>query len=166
VTDAQRKDDAELAQQAARLIGLCGARLHVSGSRAVQRKYRLLFWRFHRHEAHIGARHRLTDRLGIVAVVLVGLHIRLDELRRHQSYFMPQRDELARPMVRTAAGFHADEARGQVGEEGRHLAALELLAQHRFSVLIHTVNLKHALCQIDTHCRNLHDGRSFSLKWW
>jgi hypothetical protein len=26
------------------------------------------------------------------------------------------------------------------------------------------VNLKHALCQIDTHCRNLHDGRSLSVE--
>jgi hypothetical protein len=26
------------------------------------------------------------------------------------------------------------------------------------------VNLKHALCQIDTHCRNLHNGRSLSVE--
>jgi hypothetical protein len=36
---------------------------------------------------------------------------------------MAQRHELARPVVRTAAGFHANEAGGQIGEEGDHLAA-------------------------------------------
>jgi hypothetical protein len=140
-------------------------RAFIIPARAVQRKRCLLLGSFDRHEAHVRPRHRLADCLGIVAVVLVGLHVRLDELRRHEPHLVAQLDELARPVMRAATGLHPDQAGRQVGEELQHLAAFELLAQHRFPALAHPVDLEHALCQIDTHCRNLHDGRPLSVKW-
>ena len=51
-------------------------------------------------------------------------------------HLVAQLDELARPVVRAAAGFHPDQAGRQVGKELQHLAALQLLAQHRFAALI------------------------------
>jgi hypothetical protein len=67
---------------------------------------------------------------------------------------------LADPVVGTAAGLQADQARGQVREERQHLIPLEHLLQHRSPMLIHAVHCKHRFSQIDTNCRNLHDGRS------
>ena len=66
---------------------------------AVQREHRLLFWRF-TGTKHIG-RHSL-NRLGIVAVVLVGLHMQLDEL--HVS-LTSRRESLRGPVVRTLRSF-------------------------------------------------------------
>jgi hypothetical protein len=157
------QNDSKFAQQSPNLIGLRVARLHHPRACAVQRKRCLLLGRLGRHEAHGRPRDRLANRLGIVAVVLVGLHVRLDELRRHEPHFVAQLDELARPVVRAAAGFHPDQAGWQVAKELQHLAAFELLTQHCSPALAHPVDLKHALCQIDTHCRNLHDGRPLSV---
>jgi hypothetical protein len=64
--------------------------------------------------------------------------------------------------MRAAAGFHADQAGRQVGEERRHLLALQRLLEHGFASFIHAMYLEHVLCQIDTNCRNLHLGR---LSW-
>ena len=65
----------------------------------------------------------------------------------------------------TATGLHANQAGGQVDKEGRHLLALERLVEHGFAVLIHAVNLKHILGQIDANACNLHGGRSCWFKW-
>src|SRR4051812_570577 len=102
--------------------------LHQSLARSVYRQQRLLLCRLHRDEAHIRPRHRLADRLGIVAVALVRLHVRLYKLWRHQTHRMAQFPELPRPVVRAATGFHADQARLEIGEEAQHVLALELLA--------------------------------------
>jgi hypothetical protein len=95
-----------------------------------------------RHEPHVGPRHRFADRLGISRVVLVGLHIWLDELRRNQAHVVSKALQLARPMMRAAAGFHADQAPWQIREELGYLGALELLLQYCLTVLINAVDLE------------------------
>ena len=51
-------------------------------------------------------------------------------------------------------------ARRQVYKKTSHLAAVDLTAQYDFAVAIRAVQLKNALCQIDTHRCNIHGGRS------
>src|SRR5215813_7298464 len=62
-----------------------------------------------RHKAHGRTRHRFRDRLGIAAVVFVRLDIRLHELGRHELDLVAMGAEAARPVMRAATGFDADE---------------------------------------------------------
>jgi hypothetical protein len=68
-------------------------------------------------------------------------------------------------MVGTRAGLHADQARRQVFEEDRDLIAPRLLAQDRFAVRVHSVDLKDILRKIDPDCLDLHRGRPFRFEW-
>jgi len=70
----------------------------------------LLLYRLHRHEAHVRPAHRFADRLRIIGVVLVALHIRLHELRRNQLHRNSVRLECSRPVVRATTSLHADHA--------------------------------------------------------
>jgi len=47
----------------------------------MQAQKRLLLGVLHRYKAHVRSPHRLADRFRIGDIVLVGLHVRLDELR-------------------------------------------------------------------------------------
>jgi hypothetical protein len=102
---------------------------------------------------------------GIRRVVFVALDERLHVLRRNQLYRVPQRLQLPRPVVRTAARFHANLARQQIGEEGHHLVTLELLLQHGRPPFVSAMYLEHVLRRIDTNRRKFHLGRSLSFKW-
>jgi hypothetical protein len=68
--------------------------------------------------------------------MLIGLDIGFDELQRDQPDGMAQRLQLARPVMRAAACFHANQARRQVGEECHQLAALESLFKGSFSMRV------------------------------
>ena len=82
----------------------------------MHRQHGLLLDVLYRHIAHVGSAHRFTNRLGIRNVVLVRLHVRLHELRRHQLDRVPAPLKFSRPIVRAAAGFHADQAGLQLGK--------------------------------------------------
>jgi hypothetical protein len=69
--------------------------------------------------------------------------------------------ELARPVMGPAAGFHADQAVWQIGEEGHELVA----PQHRLAALVGPVHLEYVLAQIKADCRNLHGGCPFRFEW-
>src|SRR5262250_3928712 len=73
--------------------------------------------------------------------------------------------EFSGPVMRTAAGFHPNQARRQLREERRHLVAFELLLQHRPATLIDPMHLEHILCKVNANRRNLHRGRSPRFKW-
>ena len=73
--------DAVLGQQAANLIDLGRAVANQLAAHPVQCLNILLRYALDLHETHVGPIHRFADRLGIVRVVLVALHVRLDELR-------------------------------------------------------------------------------------
>jgi hypothetical protein len=59
-------------------------------------------------------------------------------------------------MMRTSARLHADQTGRQVGKKHGHLVPPQLLANHDMPSSIDTVNLEHALCQINADRRNLH----------
>lgn len=65
----------------------------------------------YRHETYVAPAHGFADRLGNGRVVLVRLHGRLDELQCNQLNGGAELLELARPVMRTAAGLHADQTR-------------------------------------------------------
>src|SRR5499426_1583038 len=165
IGDALWHHQAELPEQATNLVGLRSARLNEALAHTVERQYGLLFDAFDRHEAHVRSGDRLTDRLGIGDIVLVGFHIGLDELRGHQAHRMSKTLQSSGPVMRTTAGFHPDQARRQLREERRHLAAFELLLQHRPATLIDPMHLEHILCKVNANRRNLHRGRSPRFKW-
>ncbi len=107
-------------QQASDLVDHCRALLAQQRPRAMQRQYRLLLGRLHRYKSHARPGERLTDRLGIVAVVLVALAVGLDEPRRHQPRVVTQPRQLPRPKVAAAAGFQTDHARCELAKEGQN----------------------------------------------
>jgi hypothetical protein len=108
------------------------------------------------HEAHVGPRHGSANRLGIGRIALAGFSIRFDALWSHQADRVSEPLQLPGPKVGTAAGLHAHQARWKMGEKWRHLFAPELLSQHRVALLIHAVELKHGLFQVDANSRNVH----------
>ena len=55
------------------------------------------------------------------------IHVGLHELWGHELHRVSQGGQLPGPVVGTATGLHADEARFQVGKERQHLGAFELL---------------------------------------
>ena len=161
--DTLGDDDAKLGEQAPYLIGLCSAGFDKALSCPVHGEDGLLFDILDGDKAHIGPGNGFTDGFGIGHVVFVGFDVGFDELRRHEFDGVAVVLKLSCPVVRTAAGFHADQARWQVGEVGEHLGTLQFLARGHLAVFIHTVYLKNSLCQIDASCRNLHFWMPLSL---
>ena len=67
----------------------------------------------------------------------------------------PSQAASCRPFrMRSATGFHANQARGHIAEKLKHLVALELLPQHGLPALIDPVDLEDVLRQIDADCRS------------
>lgn len=75
----------------------------------------MLLFAPHRHEVHARSRHRLADCLCIGRVVLAALEVSLDVARRHQPELVAERDQFARPMVRSRARLDTDRARSEPG---------------------------------------------------
>ena len=90
-------DNPVLAQQAAQPIGLGGALLHQTTAHPVQGQDILLLGGLHRHEAHTGTADGFANRLSIVGVVLVPLHVGLDELRADELDLIPELPETPAP---------------------------------------------------------------------
>ena len=124
----------------------------------MQHENRLLVGALDRHKAHVRPRNGLANRLRIPRIVLVALHVRPYELRRHQLGRVPQFAQFARPKMRAAASFHPHQTRLQLGKEAHHLCTLQHLAQYRLAPIIHSVHLKQVLCQIKTNCCNIAHG--------
>src|SRR5215204_4855071 len=120
----------------------------------MQRQATLLLRRLGLDEPHVRPSDRLADCLGVSAIVLVPLHIRLHIGRRHQAHSVAKRLELAGPMMRRGAGFDANQARRQLLKEGQNVAALELTTEHDIALRIYAVNLKYRLRDIQTDCCN------------
>jgi len=103
---------------------------------------------------------RATASHGIRGIVLIGLDVGLYELGGDQLDRVAERLEAACEEVRSAAGFHADQARREVAEVGEKLAALQLLTQHRVTVRVDSVHLEDVLCKVNPDGCNVHGGRS------
>lgn len=96
--------------KAAYLIGLCIARLNEALPCAVKREYRLLLEGLDRHESHVWTRAGLADRVGVSRVILAGLHICFNEMRRHEPHRVAETLELASPVMQVVARLHSDQA--------------------------------------------------------
>jgi hypothetical protein len=79
-------------------------------ARPVEQQRRLALRRLDRNEAHARPLNRFADRLRVRHVVLLALHVRLDELRRHQAHVVAERRDLARPVVRRVASLDPDQS--------------------------------------------------------
>jgi hypothetical protein len=66
--------------------------------------------------------------------------------------------KLAPPVVRAGASFHADQTCRTLLEKRKQLAATKLTAHENPTVLIDTMNLKDALCEVDANCGKLGHG--------
>src|SRR6267143_929304 len=89
-----------------------------------------------RHKTHGGPRHRFRDGLGITAVVLVRLDVRLDALWGHALHLVARRADASRPIMRAATGFDADAYREQLREKGHQVMPGEALAIHDLARVI------------------------------
>jgi hypothetical protein len=123
----------------------------------MQRLDILVFDLFNGHKAHVRTTHCLTNRRGIIGIVLVALAVGRDELGTDQTHVMAELPHRARPMVRTLTGFHANTTGGELGHKGQQFGAGQLLTDHHMALRIHAVELKHVLCQIDPEDGYLHD---------
>src|ERR1019366_8807342 len=134
-------------------------------ARAVQPQQCLLFGVLDRNKPHVRSADRLANGLGIRRIMFIGLHVRLDKLRRNELHRMPKRREPAGPEMRTATGLHSNQAGRQLGEKCYDLRALQLLAHPNLASRIDPVHLENSLCQIKPNLRSLHRGRSCWFKW-
>ena len=73
--------------------------------------------RFNGNEAHSRAEHRFAYGLGIDRICFAALDIGLHIGRRNQSGIMTETSDLARPEVRTTAGFKPNTAGRQLAEK-------------------------------------------------
>ena len=71
---------------------------------------------------------------------------------------MTKLDQLASPVMRSAACFNANKARLDLRKERQHLRSSQRLADDWFAQRINTVNLKNVLGQIEADCATLNDG--------
>src|SRR5215213_2117908 len=75
---------------------------------------------------------------------------------------MAKGGELACPVMRAATGFQGDLGAGTLLEEGKHLSAAKIDAQHRTIRLINGVQREHRLGRVDANALNLGHGRLLS----
>jgi len=87
------------------------------------------------------------------------LHEWLDVGRRDEPNLMPHRLQLTRPVMRTAARFHRDQARRLLREEVEQLRPAELPAEHYAAALVSAVRMKNGLGDIQPDCDSLRHGR-------
>ena len=161
-------DQPVLSDQATDLVGLGRALLDQPTSYSVHRLDVLLIYRLDAHESHAGPAHRFADRLGVIGVVLVALHVRLHELRRNQLHLESFLLQLARPVMRATTRLHANLAAGLDRLE-QHLHPVlsgEPPAPERLLFPVYAVDLKHVLCQINPNANKLHGGPLLIFDWW
>ena len=61
---------------------------------------------------------------------------------------MPELGDLPRPKMSGETRFEGDHTRWKVGEKCKNLTSPDLPSEHRSSIGVGTVNLKHILCDI------------------
>src|SRR5581483_4081315 len=68
--------------------------------------------------------------------------------------------QLVRPVVRRVTGLHPNQVRTELGHEHPQVVTRERLAHHDLPARIAAVYPEDVFCEINSHCRNLHRGRS------
>lgn len=114
---------AELGQRRLHRIDQANALTHQQLARPPLHQQRLLLGRLYRHEVHRrtgakpGASRGLADLHGIGRVVPISLELGFNVFARHRLDLMPQRFDLARPVVRRRTGLAPDKAKRWFLEE-------------------------------------------------
>jgi hypothetical protein len=121
LSGAQWQHVAELGEQSANAIQHGGSLFNKSLSNSMKCQIRLLLDRLDGNETHIRSGYRLTDRLGIIAVVLPALAIRSHKFRCHQFHAVTKGGESPRPLVSSRTRFHANQAGRQLCNQLRKL---------------------------------------------
>ena len=89
----------------------------------------LLLGRLHRHGANRRPSDGLAARRSINRTVLVVLDVGLDVFGRRQPYAVAELLQFACPVMGRCTGFHADEARRELGEKGQYLRPPQRLVE-------------------------------------
>lgn len=145
------KDSPELVEQPAQGIALHVAHLHEQLALPVQREGGLLLSCFHAHELDLGLLHGQPDRTRVRGISLVACHKGTHDLGVQQAHGVAQRGELARPVMRSAARLHGDEASRLAGKVLKHFGTLELHVDDLAGAHVHRVQLKHLLGDVQPH---------------
>ena len=91
----------------------------------------------------------------------------LHKLRRHQLHLMAVLSQAACPGMGATAGFHTNARRGELGDKGHHLRAIEPFAYQNRAVLIHPHEVKHLFCNVDADdAKLLHGTRLLVVEWF
>ena len=96
---ADRRDDPELGKMGADRIDHRSLLADEEMARAMEYQATLLLGRLGLDEPHGGPGDHLADGLGVSGIVFLSLDIGLHVGRRHQAHRVPERLELARPMM-------------------------------------------------------------------
>jgi hypothetical protein len=90
------------------------------------------------------------------SIVFRPFDIALHVTRRHQTHGVTELGDFTRPMMSGSAGFHADQARGNLAKEANDLLAPQLTRDDDLARTIHAVHLEHVLGEIHADGANLH----------
>jgi hypothetical protein len=138
-------NDAELCKDTADLVGKRRPVADQPRANAMARLNAQLLTRLYRYKPHAGAACGLTNRFRVIQVTLVGLNVRLYELRADQPSFVAEIHKRARPVMRAGAGLHSNQTGRHIGKETANFLSPQGLSDHRIVSIINAVNLKYIL---------------------
>src|SRR5262249_51305809 len=110
----------------------------------------------HRHKAHIGAAHRLTNGLGIIGVILIPLYVGFHILGADEFDLMPGLLQYPCPVMRSRSGFDADQAGRELRHERCHLRAPQPFTQRHLAFSGDAMELEYLFGDIEACDGDLH----------
>lgn len=115
--------------------------------------------------AHTRSAHRLADRFGVGAVILVALDVGFNVLRGNQFDVVTAAFQLTASVVRSPTRFHANlgSDRYALAQRRQPTVTFILAAPLRLVVAIDAVNMECVFCDINANPCNLHLDLSFGL---
>jgi hypothetical protein len=119
-----RRNDPELGKMGPDCIDHRGLLADEQMAGAVKHQTALLLGGLGWYKPHVGPADRFANGLCVSRIVLLPLDVGLHIGGRHQPHGVTQCLELARPMVRRAAGFDPDQTWRQLLEKGQDVATL------------------------------------------
>jgi hypothetical protein len=110
------------------------------------------------YKAHRRPLNRLADRFGIGRIVLAPLDVSLHAVRRHQTHLVPQRRNLATPVMGCGTSLDPDQTRAKLLKKSHKLTPSQTPANNHLAYCTNTVNLENTLRDIQTYRANVHLG--------
>jgi hypothetical protein len=122
----------------------------------MERHRRLLFNRLHWNETHIGALHGLTTGFCICSIVLIGLYIRTNKLRWHQSNIVPKPRDFPSPMMSARSRFEPDETSWKLRKQLQEALPRDFSFEDCLACAIDRVDLEVPLRNVDPNYLDIH----------